>query len=65
MIEQALKLDILIAGAIIVELKAQDDFHPVWDAQLLSYLTLSQKRLGYLINFHVPHMKKGIKRFIL
>ncbi|MES1225969.1 MAG: GxxExxY protein, partial [Bacteroidota bacterium] len=37
----------------------------VWEAQLLSYLKLTDKRLGFLINFHVPLMKQGIKRIIL
>src|SRR5687767_8541330 len=60
-----LKIDILVEGKIILELKAQENPHPVWEAQLLSYLKLTNKRLGFLINFHVPLMKNGIKRFIL
>jgi GxxExxY protein len=48
-----------------VELKAQELQHPVWEAQLLSYLKLTNKRLGYILNFHVPLMKDGIKRMIL
>jgi GxxExxY protein len=38
----------------MVELKAQENFHPVWEAQFLSYLKLTNKQLGYLINFSVP-----------
>ena len=64
-IEDGLRLDILVNDEIIIELKAQESFHPVWEAQLLSYLKLSQKRLGFLINFHVPLIKDGIKRMIL
>lgn len=64
-IEDGLRLDILVANEIIIELKAQENFHPIWEAQLLSYLKLSNKRLGYLINFHVPLIKNGIKRLIL
>jgi GxxExxY protein len=64
-ISDGLRIDILIDNLIIVELKAQDLYHPVWDAQLLSYLRLTQKRLGYILNFHVPLMKDGIKRMIL
>lgn len=64
-ISDGLRIDILIDDLIIVELKAQDVYHPVWDAQLLSYLRLTQKRLGYVLNFHVPLMKNGIKRMIL
>lgn len=64
-IDDGLRLDLLIEDLVIVELKAQENFHPVWEAQLLSYLKLSGKRLGFLINFHVPLMKDGIKRMIL
>ncbi len=64
-IADGLKLDILVEDQIIIELKAQELFHPVWQAQLLSYLKLTKKRLGYIINFHTPLMKDGIKRMIL
>lgn len=63
--EEALRLDILIDNLIIVELKAQENYHRVWEAQLLSYLRLSNKRLGYIINFTVPLIKDGIKRMVL
>ena len=64
-IDEGLRLDILVNDEIIIELKAQEIHHPVWEAQLLSYLKLSKKRLGFLINFHVPLIKNGIKRMIL
>ncbi|TAE13391.1 MAG: GxxExxY protein [Bacteroidetes bacterium] len=64
-IEDGLRLDILVNDKIIVELKAQENYHPVWQAQLLSYLKLTNLRLGYLINFHTPLIKDGIKRMIL
>ena len=64
-IEEGLRLDMLIDDLIVIELKAQENFHPVWQAQLLNYLRLTGKRLGYVINFHVPLMKEGIKRLIL
>jgi GxxExxY protein len=64
-IDDGLRLDILVDHLVIIELKAQENFHPVWEAQMLSYLKLSQKRLGFLINFHVPLIKEGIKRIIL
>ena len=60
-----LKIDILVEGEIVIELKAQETPHPVWEAQLLSYLKLANKRLGYVFNFHVPLIKNGIKRMIL
>jgi len=63
-INEGLKLNILVDDLIIIELKAQEKHHPVWEAQLLSYLKLSGKRLGYILNFHVPLMKDGIKRMI-
>ncbi len=64
-IDDGLRLDLLVDNLIIVEFKAQENYHPVWEAQILSYLKLSQKRLGFLLNFHVPLMKDGIKRLIL
>ena len=64
-IDDGLRLDLLVEDSIIVEFKAQENYHPVWEAQLLSYLKLTNKRLGFLINFHVPLMKDGIKRIIL
>ena len=62
---EGLKLDILVGDLIIIELKAQESYHPVWEAQLLSYLKLSGKTLGYIINFSVPLIKNGIKRMVL
>ena len=64
-IDEGLRIDILVDDLIILELKAQEHYHPVWEAQLLSYLKLTNKRLGYILNFHVPLMKDGIKRMIL
>ena len=63
-IESGLRLDLLIEDLVIVEIKAQENYHKVWEAQLLSYMMLANKRLGFLINFHVPLMKEGIKRMI-
>jgi GxxExxY protein len=65
MLDDGLRLDLLIEDLIIIELKAQENYHPVWEAQLLSYLKLTGKRVGYLINFHVPLMKNGYKRLVL
>jgi GxxExxY protein len=64
-IADGLRIDIMVEDLIIIELKAQEESHPVWQAQLLSYLKLTNKRLGYILNFHVPLMKNGIKRMIL
>jgi len=49
----------------ICELKAVDEMNPVWNAQILSHLRLTGKRLGFLINFNVPLIKNGINRIIL
>jgi GxxExxY protein len=56
------RIDVLVEDEIIVELKAVETVQPVHYAQLLSYLRLSDKRLGLLINFNVPVLVKGIKR---
>jgi GxxExxY protein len=63
--EEGLRLDVLVNNSVICEIKAIETVNPVWEAQLLSHLKLSGKRLGYLINFNVPLMKFGIKRMVL
>ena len=64
-LESALRLDLLVADSIIVELKSVEQMHPVFEAQLFSYLRLSNRRLGFLINFNVPLIKQGIQRIIV
>ena len=63
--EEGLRLDILVEGVIICEIKAVDIVNPVWEAQVLSHLKLTGKRLGYLINFNVVNIGQGIKRFVI
>lgn len=63
--DEGLRLDVLVENLVICELKAVDEINPVWEAQILSHLKLTGKRLGFLINFNVPLIKKGIKRYIL
>lgn len=63
--EEGFRLDVLIEDLVICELKAVDNMHPVWEAQILSYLKLSGKRLAFLINFNERYIKDGIKRIIL
>ena len=63
--EEGLRLDVLVNDLVLCELKAVENVNPVWEAQLLSHLTLTGKRLGYLINFNVPLIKNGIKRMIV
>jgi GxxExxY protein len=57
-------IDILVSDEIILELKATEGIIPVHQAQLLSYMKLSNKRLGFLINFNVPLIKNGIRRLV-
>ena len=59
------RLDVFVEELIICELKAVDEMNPLWEAQLLSHLKLTGKRLGFLINFNVAIIKKGIQRIIL
>jgi GxxExxY protein len=63
--DEGLRLDVLIEDKIICELKAIDHMNPVWEARILSHLKLTNKRLGFIINFNVLVMKKGIKRYVL
>ena len=62
---EGLRLDVMINELVICELKALATVNPEWEAQILSHLKLTGKRLGYLINFNVPLIKDGIKRFVL
>lgn len=64
-LDAALRLDVLVENLVICELKAVEEVIPLFEAQLLSYMKLLQKRLGFLINFHVPVIKDGLKRMIL
>src|ERR1051326_5976442 len=54
------RLDLVVEEVVIVEIKGVDALHPVHQAQLLSYLKLSGKKVGLLINFHELHLKDGI-----
>jgi GxxExxY protein len=58
------KIDLLVANEIVVELKAVEIILPVHKAQILTYLRLSEKKLGYLINFNVPKLIDGFKRVV-
>ncbi len=60
--EVGYRMDFLVEGELIVELKAVEAIAPLHEAQLVSYLKLSNKRLGLLINFNVPYLRDGIRR---
>lgn len=57
--------DIVVAGAIILEIKAVVTIAPAHEAQILTYLRMSGIRLGFLMSFHAPKLKDGLKRFIV
>ena len=59
------RMDILVEEIIVVELKSVDQLAAIHDAQILSYLKFSNKKVGLLINFNVTLLKNGIRRFIL
>jgi GxxExxY protein len=58
------RLDVVVGGLVILELKAVDQVESIHEAQLLTYLKLSDLKLGILINFNVPLLKDGIKRIV-
>ncbi len=61
-IEVGYRLDLIVNNAVIIELKAVEHTLPVHQAQLMTYLKLSGRTLGFLINFNVPLIKQGIRR---
>lgn len=63
-IEAGYRIDLLVAGCIVVENKSVQELAPIHEAQLLTYLKLSGRRLGFLINWNVPLIKDGIKRMV-
>ena len=63
--DAGLKPDMIVEDCVIVEFKSVDTMHPIFDAQLITYLKLTGIRLGFLINFNVVHLKDGIKRIVV
>ncbi len=59
------RIDLLVEDNLIIELKSVDTFLPVHEAQILTYLKFSHKSIGLLINFNVPQLKQGMKRFVM
>jgi GxxExxY protein len=64
-LEAGYRIDLLVDDLVIIEVKAVEKLAPVYEAQLLTYLRLSSRRLGFLLNFNVPLMKQGIHRRVL
>ena len=63
-LESGYRLDLLVSEAVIVEIKSVEDITPLHEAQLLTYLKLTGKRIGLLLNFNTPTLKDGFKRLI-
>jgi GxxExxY protein len=63
-LELGYRMDLLVEDAVVVEIKSVEAVSPVHQAQLLSYLKLSGKSIGLLINFNVVHLKDGIRRYV-
>ncbi len=59
------RIDLFVEGKVIIEIKSIDALNPVHFAQLMTYLKLSECRIGFLINFNVQSLKDGIKRIII
>jgi len=55
-------IDLLVEDAVIIELKCVEEVHPIHEVQIVTYMKLAEKRLGYLMNFNVPQMIQGITR---
>jgi GxxExxY protein len=60
-----LRLDLIVEGKVVVELKVVKDFDPVHESQLLTYMRITNCKVGLLINFNKPTLKEGLKRFII
>ncbi len=64
-LECGYRIDLLVENQVVIELKAVDEFNPVHEAQILTYMKFADKPIGLLINFNVYLLKNGIKRYIL
>ena len=64
-LEEAYRLDVVVDGCLILEIKAVERLIPIHEAQLLTYLKQSRLKVGLLLNFGAPTLKEGIKRLIL
>jgi GxxExxY protein len=63
-LESGLRLDLIVDNQIVVEIKSVEQMIPLYESQLLTCLKLTGMRIGFLINFNVPLLKEGIKRFV-
>ena len=63
-LQQAYRIDLLVEGRVVIELKTVEKILPIHEAQLLTYFKLSRVRTGLILNFLVPVLKDGIKRMV-
>lgn len=63
-IDLGYRIDLIVGGQVIVEIKCVEAINPVHKSQILSYMRLSGRRVGLLINFHVEHLRDGIRRMV-
>ena len=63
--EEGLRMDVIVEDLIICELKAVEIVNPLWQAQILSQMRLTNKHIGFLINFNVVYIKEGIRRYCI
>jgi GxxExxY protein len=63
--DEGLRMDVFVEGIVVCELKAVDTIDPVWQTQVLSHLKMTKCNIGFLINFNVPLIKNGIRRFCI
>ncbi len=63
--DRGLRMDVFVDDLVICELKSVNEINPIWVSQIISHLKLTKLRLGFLINFNVPRIKEGIKRFVI
>ena len=59
------RLDLIVEDAVVVEIKSVERLDPVFEAQVLTYLRITAKKVGLLINFHSRFLRDGIRRFVL
>ncbi len=64
-LDEGFRLDLLVEGKLIIELKSAEKMLPLYLAQTMTYLKLAKRRFGMLINFNVPMIKDGIKRVVV
>lgn len=63
-LEIGYRIDLIVEGKVVVEVKSVEAIHPIYEAQLLSYMRLSRIPVGLLVNFNVLHLRDGIKRMV-